>query len=76
MTKCQHKNKINNCQDDISPLGPATLAQKAKNIPTELRTRNYLKTTFMNMIEVLKGKINKSVKEIQENKQCKAFFLT
>lgn len=62
------KEKINNSQDDISPIetnNPTTTGFKNSRIDDA--QENDCDTIFMNVIEVFKRQINKSHEEIHEN---------
>lgn len=71
MTRGQHKNTINT-QGNMAPPEPryhTTVAPGYSN--TGEAQENNLKSNLMKTIEALKEEINKSFKEIQENKQVK-----
>lgn len=62
----QHKN--NNSQDDVFPLKPGKLTpvSSKKCTLTDAQGKGF-KLDFMTMLEVLKEKMNKSLKEINKN---------
>ena len=79
MPRCEHKNTANNNKDSTS----STRAQQPYHTGPEncniVKAQDTdLKITFINMIEVLKEDMNKSLKEIQENtsKQLKKIIET
>jgi hypothetical protein len=68
MPRCEHKNTANNNKDSTS----STRAQQPYHTGPEncniVKAQDTdLKITFINMIEVLKEDMNKSLKEIYEN---------
>ena len=68
MCRCHHKNEHNNSQDKMPPLEPSyptPVGPKYSNIGEA--QEKYLKVNYVKMIEVLKEKINKSLKESREN---------
>lgn len=68
MPRYQCKNTTNNSQDNISPREPSnpnTVGLEYCNID-ETEEKDH-KRAFINMTEILKEKINKSLIETQEN---------
>lgn len=66
--RLQHKNKINNSQDTISPREssyPTITGHEYSNI-AEAQEKD-LKTSYMKMTDVLKWEKNASLNETQEN---------
>lgn len=61
MARQQHKNTVSNSQVNVSPLEPRKPTYLAKAQEEDI------KTDFVDMIEVFKGEMSKSLKEIQEN---------
>ena len=68
MSKGKLKNISNRSQSNVAPTEPSspTTARPEHSNTTEAQEEN-LKTNFMEMTEVFKEEINKSLKEIQEN---------
>lgn len=71
MPRGQHKNIINNSQDNMAPPEPSySTTASSEHSDTVEAQENNLKINFMKRMEVLKEEINKLPKEIQEkNKQ-------
>ena len=68
MARDQHKNKINNRQDNLAspePSYPTTASPEYSDI-TEAQ-ENDLKSNLMKMTDAFKEEMSKSLKEIQEN---------
>lgn len=59
MHNCQHINKINNSQGNISPLDPSTLMIAEHNYYKRAKAKGKdFKTTFIKMMEFPEEKIN------------------
>ena len=70
MPRCHLKNTINSSQDTVSPLVPSNPATESLEYSNMAKAQEKdLKIPFMNMIQVLREEISKSLKEIYKNKE-------